>query len=201
MTPHAALIWLLTATAIAVPVAIAATSPLLAWRDPIYIVASFSGIVALVLLLVQPLLMGAYLPPLSKPHSRLLHRWVGAGLVLAVVVHVAALWITSPPDVIDALLFAAPAPFSYWGVFALWAVVLSAIVAVRRKRMGARLGLWRLIHTGLAVVIVLGSVVHTMLVVGTMGWWSKAALCLVILGVTAKVIADFRVWAQLARRR
>ena len=201
MTPHAALIWLLTATAFAVPVAIAATSPLLAWRDPIYIVASFSGIVALVLLLVQPLLMGAYLPPLSKPRSRLLHRWVGAGLVLAVVVHVAALWITSPPDVIDALLFVAPAPFSYWGVIALWAVVLSAIVALRRKRMGARLGLWRLIHTGLAVVIVLGSVVHTMLVVGRMGWWSKAALCLVILGITAKVIADFRVWAQLARRR
>ena len=33
-------------------------------------------------------------------------------MAVAVVIHVAGLWITSPPDMIDALLFTSPTPFS-----------------------------------------------------------------------------------------
>ena len=60
-----ALIWVALAAAICVPLAAAATSPLLAWRNPVYILAGFAGIIALGFMLVQPLLIGGYLPGLS----------------------------------------------------------------------------------------------------------------------------------------
>ena len=60
--------------------------------------ACFAGVVALALLLLQPLLAGGYLPGLAARRSRHLHAWVGAGLLAAVVVHVAGLWLTSPPE-------------------------------------------------------------------------------------------------------
>ena len=59
---RAILIWTALTAAVAVPIAAAAASPLLAWRDPVYIAAGFAGIVGLALLLVQPLLIGGYLP-------------------------------------------------------------------------------------------------------------------------------------------
>ena len=108
------LIWAALAVAVAVPVAAATASPLLAWRDPVYIAAGFAGIAAMALMLIQPLLAGGYLPGLPAIRGRFLHRWTGAVLVAAVVGHVAGLWITSPPDVIDALLFRSPTPFSAW---------------------------------------------------------------------------------------
>jgi hypothetical protein len=80
------LIWTALAAALAVPVVVAAASPLLAWRDPIYIAAGFAGVVGLALLLIQPLLAGGYLPGLRMRLGRRLHRWVGAGLVTAVMV-------------------------------------------------------------------------------------------------------------------
>jgi hypothetical protein len=54
---QAALIWAALAVAICVPIAVAAASPLLEWRGPVYILGGFAGIIALGLLLVQPLLM------------------------------------------------------------------------------------------------------------------------------------------------
>ena len=99
----ATLIWAALATAICVPIAFAAASPLLAWRGPVYILAGFAGIVALGLALVQPLLIAGYLPGLSAYRGRRVHHWIGGALVVAVVVHVGGLWITSPPDMIDAL--------------------------------------------------------------------------------------------------
>jgi hypothetical protein len=51
----------------------------------------------------------------------------------------------------------------------------------------------------LAVVIVTGSVVHGILIEGTMETVSKAALCALVLAATIKVMADLRVW-RLARR-
>ena len=95
---RAILIWTAVAAALAVPIAAAAASPLLAWRAPIYIVAGFAGVVGLALLLVQPLLIGGYLPGPSAYRARRLHRWIGGLLVAAVVIHVGALWITSPQD-------------------------------------------------------------------------------------------------------
>jgi hypothetical protein len=115
---RAALVWIALATAICVPIALAATSPQLAWRGPVYILAGFSGIVALGLMLVQPLLIAGYLPGLSAYRGRRVHHWIGGALVVAIVIHVAGLWITSPPDMIDALLYASPTPFSPWGVTA-----------------------------------------------------------------------------------
>src|SRR3954468_8595659 len=109
------LIWAALAAAICVPIAAAVASSLLAWRDPIYILAGFAGIIALGLVCVQPLLIGGYLPGLSAYRGRRAHYWIGGTLVLAVMVHVAGLWITSPPDMIDALTYTSPTPFSPFG--------------------------------------------------------------------------------------
>jgi predicted ferric reductase len=182
------LIWAALATAVCVPIAAAAASPLLAWRGPLYILAGFAGILALGLMLVQPLLAGGTLPGLSGYRGRRAHRWIGGVLVVAVAVHVAGLWITSPPDMIDALLFASPTPFSPFGVIAMWAIFAVALLALLRRRL--RLRTWRIAHMSLAAVIVAGSVVHGMLVEGTMETISKAALCALVIAATIKVMAD-----------
>ena len=119
----------------AVPIGAAAASPLLAWRAPIYIAAGFAGIVGLALLLIQPLLIGGYLPGPSPSRARRLHPWFGGLLVAAVVLHVGALWITSPQDVIDVLLFQSPTPFSVWGVIAMLAIFVTALLAALRRRL------------------------------------------------------------------
>ena len=114
---------------------------------------------------------------------------------MAVVVHVGGLWITSPPDMIDALLFTSPTPFSPFGVIAMWAIFAVALLAAIRRRLGLRT--WRIAHMSLAVVIVVGSVVHGMLIEGTMEMMSKAALCALVLVAAIKVIAD--VWMRRKR--
>ena len=195
------LIWAALAAAICVPIAAAAASPLLAWRDPVYILAGFAGIIALGLVLVQPLLIGGYLPGLSAYRGRRTHHWIGAALVVAIVVHVGGLWITSPPDMIDALLLASPTPFSPFGVITMWAIFAVALLAALRRRLGLRPRTWRIVHVPLAVVIVAGSVVHAMLVEGTMETVSKAALCALVIGATIKVMADLRVWRKRATSR
>ena len=120
---RAVLIWAALVAAVAVPMGLAATSPLLQWRDPVYILAGFAGIFAMGLLAVQPVLAAGYLG-----RTRRLHRAVGSVLVGAVVLHIAGLWITSPPDVIDVLLFRSPTPFALWGVFAMWALFAAAFL-------------------------------------------------------------------------
>lgn len=191
------LVWVALVAALIVPAVVAATSPLLAWRDPIYIAASFAGVVALGLLLIQPLLAGGYLPNLPARFGRRLHGWVGAGLTAAVVAHVAGLWLTSPPDVIDALLFQSPTPFSVWGVVAMWAVFTAALLAIFRRRL--RPMVWRRFHVTVAMVIVVGSVVHAMQVEGTMGTVSKAALCVLVLAAAVKIMLDQRFRAGMPR--
>jgi len=197
----ATLIWAALAVAICVPIAAAALSPLLAWRGPIYILAGFAGIVALGLVLVQPLLIAGYLPGLSAYRGRRAHHWIGGALVVSVVIHVAGLWITSPPDMIDALLFASPTPFSPFGVIAMWAIFVVALLAALRRRLGLRPRTWRVAHMLLAVVIVPGGVVHALLIEGTMETVSKVALCALVLGATSKVMADLRVWRRRATSR
>jgi predicted ferric reductase len=190
-----ALIWAALATAVCVPIAAAAASPLLAWRGPVYILAGFAGIIALWLMLVQPLLIAGYLPGLSAYRGRRTHHWIGGALVVAVVIHVGGLWITSPPDMIDALLFASPTPFSPFGVIAMWAIFAVALLAALRRRLGLRT--WRIAHMLLAIVIIVGSVVHGILIEGTMETVSKAVLCALVLAATIKVMADLR----MRRRR
>ena len=197
---QAALIWAALAAAICVPIGAAAASPLLEWRGPIYILGGFAGIIALGFLLVQPLLVGGYLPGPSAYRSRRTHLWVGSVLVVAVVIHVAGLWITSPPDMIDALLLTSPTPFSAFGVIAMWAIFAVALLVALRRRLRLRPRTWRIAHTILAVVIVVGSVVHGLLIEGAMETVSKAALCALVLAATIKVIADLRVWRKRAAR-
>jgi hypothetical protein len=196
---RAPLIWGAVATAVAVPVIAATLSPLLAWRDPIYIVACLAGVVGLALMLFQPLLIAGYLPGFSPYRARRVHFWTGTALVVVVVVHVAGLWITSPPDVIDALLFTSPTPFSAWGVIAMWAVFAVAMMVVLRPRLGLRPRVWRGAHTFLAAIIVTGTAVHSVLVEGTMETVSKVFLCALIVVATVKVIADRRVWQRKPR--
>ncbi|MGY4366029.1 putative ferric reductase [Bradyrhizobium sp. LB1.3] len=192
------LIWVALALAIGVPIALAAGSEQLAWRGPVYILAGFAGMIALALVLVQPLLIGGYLPGLSAYRGRRAHRWIGGALALAVVIHVAGLWITSPPDMIDALTYTSPTPFSPFGVTAMWAIFTVALLALLRRRLGLRLRTWRIVHIPLAIVIVAASVAHCLLIEGTMETISKAALCALVLAATIKVIADL--WRKRALR-
>jgi predicted ferric reductase len=198
---RAVLIWAALVIVVATPIGLAATSPLIAWRDGVYIASGLAGILALALLLGQPLLAGGYLPGLGALRGRRLHRWLGIALVALIGLHVAGLWLTSPPDVIDALLFASPTPFSAWGVVAMWASFAAAALALLRARLRIAPKAWRIGHTALAVVIVVGSVVHALLIEGTMEPLSKAAFCALVLLATAKVVLDLRVWVLIARTR
>jgi hypothetical protein len=187
----ATLIWAALAAAICVPIAFAATSDLLPYRGPVYIVAGFAGMIALGLVLIQPLLIAGYLPGLAALRGRRVHHWIGGALVVALLIHVGGLWITSPPDMIDALTLTSPTPFSLWGVIAMWAIFAVALLAVVRRRLRPRT--WRIVHLSLAAIIVAGGVAHAMLVEGTMEIVSKTALCTLVVVAAIKVIAD-RVW-------
>ena len=136
-------------------------SPLLAWRGPVYILAGFAGIIALGLVLVQPLLIAGYLPGLSGYRGRRAHHWIGGALAVAVVIHVAGLWFTSPPDMIDALSFTSPTLFSPFGVIAMWAIFAVALLAAFRRRLALRT--WRIVHMALAAVIIVGTVVLSLI--------------------------------------
>ena len=191
------LIWAVLATVLGVPIVLAAFSPQLEWRDPIYITAGFAGIFTLGLLLVQPALIAGFLPGLSAYRARRVHHWIGGAVVLLIIVHVAGLWITSPPDMIDALTFTSPTPFSPFGVIAMWAIFAVAVLAFFRRRLGLRT--WRIVHMSLAAVIVIGSAAHAMLIEGTMETMSKAALCALVLAAAVKVMAE--VWARQKKTR
>ncbi|WP_368040437.1 ferric reductase-like transmembrane domain-containing protein [Ruegeria atlantica] len=188
------LIWATVIAAVTVPLIAAARNPLLAWRDPVYIVAGFAGVLSMGLLLLQPLLAGRDLPGLLPLASRRWHRRVGITLIIALVVHVGGLWITSPPDVVDALLLVSPTPFSAWGVVAMWAAFAAACLGIFRQRLALRYRIWRLGHTGLAAITIVGSVVHAMLIEGTMETMTKTALCVLVLLASVRTLARLRVW-------
>ncbi len=179
-------IWFVFLCFLIVPLALAATSPLLAWRQPIYIAAGFAGIIGMTLLLVQPVLIAGHLPGFQGITGRRVHRVTGVLLLLAVLAHIAGLWITSPPDVIDVLLFASPTPFGVWGAIAMWAVLASALLALLRRKF--RPMTWRRLHAGLAAVIVGGTVAHAVLIEGTMESMSKIALSAFIIMANLPVI-------------
>ncbi|MFL4470641.1 ferric reductase-like transmembrane domain-containing protein [Tateyamaria armeniaca] len=173
-----AAIWAGLALLILVPLAIAAASPLQASRNAPYIIASLAGVAALGVLTLQPLLARAHLPDVTPPRQRKWHRMLGATLLLLVALHIGGLYITSPPDALDALLLASPTPFSIYGVTAMWAIVITALLAATWRRLHLRPRTWRAIHALLAVVIVSSTIIHAVQIEGTMGWWSKLALCI-----------------------
>jgi len=191
-------IWAALILMIAVPIGLALSSPLLAWRDPVYRIAGAAGVFALSILLIQPLLAAHTLPLIKPTVGRHLHRWFGAALTGAIVAHVAGLWMTSPPDVIDALLFASPTPFAVWGVVAMWAVVIAGLLAVLRKHIPAHPKYWRLMHSTCVVFAVVGSVVHALLIEGTMEPVSKAVLCGGVIVSLTYALRRMRLWAVFA---
>lgn len=194
------LVWGMLACAMVVPVAVAAISPWLAGRSAVYVVAGFAGIVALALMLVQPLLGGGYLPGLHPVRARHWHRAVGIGIVGGILVHVAGLYVTSPQDALDALLLVSPTPFSVYGVIGLWSVVLTALLVALRSRMRLRPAVWRIVHNALAVVVVVSTTVHAWQVEGTMGAVSKGVLCALVLAATLAVTVHLRAVRPLRRR-
>ena len=192
LTLRAVLAWGGLALAIAAPLAIAAASPLHVYRSPPYIAASLAGVLALGLLLVQPLLAMGWLPGARLARLRRWHRLAGTALVALVAVHVGGLMIASPPDAIDALLLRSPTPFSVWGVAALWAVAATAGLVALRRRVGLRPATWAALHNALALVVVLGTVIHAVQIEGTMGTASKWALCAAALGAAVAAVAQAR---------
>jgi predicted ferric reductase len=80
----------------------------------------------------------------------------------------------------------------------MWAIFAVAILAAFRRRLGLRT--WRIVHVSLAAVIVVASVVHGMLIEGTMEAMSKAALCLLVVVATAKLVLDLRLERTRGRR-
>ncbi|MGR3512158.1 MAG: ferric reductase-like transmembrane domain-containing protein [Paracoccaceae bacterium] len=177
----------------------AATSSLIQWREPVYIAAGYAGVVAMALLLLQPLFVIGALPGMSGPRGKRWHRVTGLALILLILVHVGGLWITSPPDVVDALTFTSPTPFAPWGVIAMWAAFVAAALAFLRRRIGLRV--WRPAHSGLVTVVVAGTVVHALLIDGTMGTISKAALAVACLAALAVALLRLKPWLILVRRR
>ncbi|GAA4221153.1 putative ferric reductase [Sagittula marina] len=192
------LIWLALVTAIGGPLVVAATSPLLAWRQPIYIVAGLAGVLALGALLIQPMLLTGALPGVVPFRARQVHRWIGWGLIACVALHIAGLWITSPPDVVDALLYTSATPFSARGVTAMWALLAAALLTLWRHRLGPRV--FRPAHSVAVVLVVITSILHAVRVDGTMGTASKWMLCALVLCATASALVQRKPWRMLKRR-
>ena len=181
-------IWAALAVVFALPLLAAAFSPLLAYRSAVYITAGFAGILGMGLLLVQPLLASRRLPGLTPRQSRRLHRAAGVLLILCILVHVGGLWLTSPPDVVDALLWRSPTPFSIWGVIAMWAAFAAALLALARQHLRPRS--WQRGHLALAVIVVLTTILHALQIDGTMETVSKGLLSAALLVATAILIRD-----------
>ncbi|UWR24160.1 ferric reductase-like transmembrane domain-containing protein [Sulfitobacter sp. S190] len=138
------------------------------------------------LLLLQPLLAVSALPPLKAQSARTLHRWSGVALLSCTILHILGLFITSPPDVVDALLLRSPTPFSVWGVIAMWAIFVSGFLAFFRLRLRHRV--WRGAHLGLAITIVAATIMHAALIDGTMEPVTKIGFCIALGAVTVWVV-------------
>ena len=195
---RAVAIWGALALVAATPLLLAANSPLLAWRGPVHIGASFAGIAAFCLMPVHPLLAARALPGLTVARHGRLHRIVGSCVLVLIGLHVAGLWITSPPDVIDALTFTAPTVFSAWGVIAMWAAVAAAVAAGLRRALPNRT--FRLTHTGLVAIVIVGTSLHAVMLYGLMGTVLKGALSALALASFAVAVFRLRTGRLLWKR-
>ncbi|WP_375280218.1 hypothetical protein [Pseudooctadecabacter sp.] len=75
------------------------------------------------------------------------------------------------------MTFASPTPFSVWGVLAMWAVFGSAVLGLLRLRGRIRWRMFRLLHLACVAVIVGGTLMHVILIDGTMEPVTKYAIC------------------------
>lgn len=83
----------------------------------------------------------------------------------------------------------------------MWAVLATALLATLRRRLRLKPTAWRTCHLTLAAVIVTSSVVHAMLIEGTMGTLWKAALAALVLAAAVRLMVDRRPWRVVARQR
>lgn len=196
----AAFIWGAFGLALLVPLLIAGQSPYLASRNLPYILAGFAGIIALLLFFVQPLLAANHLPGLHPRSARLWHRATGSLILIAVAVHIGGLYLTSPPDALDALLLVAPTPFSVYGAIAFYGLIVTALLVTLRQRLPLRFLHWSILHNTLALIIVISTVVHALLIEGTMGTLSKWLTCMAVLATTLWVLWDIRLRRPRRRR-
>lgn len=163
------------------PIIVAAFSPYLVFRDATYIIAGFAGIICLSLFVLQPLLSTRLLTP-NPIVARRLHRVVGIALLILVIIHVVGLYFTSPPDVIDALVFRAPTLFSVFGVIALWGIFLTAFIAFARRYLPA--AAWRIAHQLLSTLVVFATIIHAVQIDGAMEVITKWGISIIALTTT-----------------
>lgn len=78
----------------------------------------------------------------------------------------------------------------------MWALFIAALLSALRRRLSPRA--WRIGHTSLVSIVVLGSVIHAMLIEGTMETTSKLVLC--GLATIATVAAVATPWLRARRR-
>ena len=177
MKLHRLFIWSVVSLSVLVPLVIAMMSPLQAYRDFPYIAASFAGVLALGILFLQPLLAISALPDLSPRRSRQIHQILGILLLVCVSVHVFGLYLTSPQDALDALLFVAPTLFSVYGVLAMWGVIATVVLVILRTQLTPPYRIWKITHNLLSFGIVCSTIVHALMIEGAMGTASKIFLC------------------------
>lgn len=184
-------IWVALTIVISGPVLIAANSPYLAYRDTAYIIGGFAGIIGLSLLLIQLLLAAGYLPGAELTTKRQWRRWVGSAIVACLFLHVGGLYITSPPDTLDALPLVSP------GLFRL----RSAGDAGDRADCGPRhsaspfgIALCDVAScpNSLSAIVVAATVTHALQIEGAMGIVSKWGLCLAVIAATGVTLIDLR---------
>lgn len=191
---------LLAALIALVPLLLSALSPLQTTRDVLWITGSLAGVASMSLLFLQPLwLLASSFTRYTR--ARHWHRWGGVAIVAAVLLHVGALYVTSPPDVLDALLFVSPTPFSVYGVTGLIAVLLLAVLSAWRMAGGRNTARWRMAHGMLGMVVVVLGGVHAWLIDGTMSPASKLILALAALVTMLVGMRRFVRWPAQARVR
>lgn len=195
------IVYCILAGLVAGPVAVAATSPLLSGREAVYIVGGMSGVIALALLLLQPILASGYLPSISSVKSKTWHRRIGFLLFLAIALHIVGLYLTSPDDLIDALLLISPTPFSLYGVVGMWAIIVTTLLVALRSNLSWHHTLWKLVHNVLGCIVVVASVTHAMMIDGAMGYRSKLILCISIIALTTVVIVHLRIIRPMAKNK
>lgn len=176
--------WFVLLVVVLGPIVVALASPLQDSREFIYVVGGIAGVVALSLLLVQPLLAMGYLSGVNAARQRRWHANSGTLLVAAIALHIGALYITSPDDIADALLLRSATSFSIYGVIGLTGVALLATLVLARHRIGISYNRWKTLHVVIAIIVVIASVVHTLWIQGAMGLVSKWVLCATVLIAT-----------------
>lgn len=197
----ARLLWPAITALVVWPVVAAAIDPLQRSRDALWVVGGLAGVVALALLLLQPLLAIGNKTGLQAGSARRWHRRLGMAAGCAVMLHVVALLIYSPEDIWDALLLEAPTPFSVYGVIALWSLLVSIGLAFAARRMRLATSAWRIAHSALALLITACGGTHALMIDGTMEPISKVVLVACALVATTVAIVEVNVLGPMRLRR